>query len=97
MYFRTFFLLLFSISSFLFFFSSFYPENTLTYFSKLHIEQITLPYIQLTSLVSSIITLILFIISNYYMQKEILKKNEKLATDRLTIDSIHEELERLKN
>jgi len=97
MYFRTFFFILFIISSLLFLFSTFYPETTLNYFSTLSIEKLTIQYIQLTALISVAITLILLVISNYYAQKDILKKKEKLATDRLTIDSIHEELERLKN
>jgi hypothetical protein len=45
---------------------------------------------------ASAISLILFVISNYYAQKHLLKEREKLAMDRLNIEQIHAELEALK-
>jgi len=60
-------------------------------------DHLSLNYIQLTSMIASAITLILLIIANHYTQKLILLEKERLATDRLNIESIHAELEALKN
>jgi hypothetical protein len=45
----------------------------------------------------SAISIILFIITNYYEEKRLLKEKEKLAKERLNIEKIHAELEALKN
>lgn len=60
-------------------------------------NQLGLSYIQLTSMITSAIALILFIITNHYAQKTILKEKEKIASDRLNIEQIHAELEALKH
>ena len=96
MYFRTFFFLLFVISTSLFFISSYYPEYTLNLCGSMCYEHYSLNYIQLTSLISSAITLILFVISNYFAEKHMLLAKEKLAVERLNIEQIHAELEALK-
>jgi len=59
-------------------------------------NQLSLSYIQLTSMITSAIALILFIITNHYAQKTLLKKKEKIASDRLNIEQIHAELEALR-
>lgn len=59
-------------------------------------HKLSLSYIQLSSMLSSAMALILFVISNYYAQKTILKHKEKVASDRLNIEQIHAELEALK-
>ena len=59
-------------------------------------EKLSLNYIQLTSMFASSISIILFIISNYYTEKNLLKERERLAKDRLNIEQIHAELEALK-
>jgi len=43
------------------------------------------------------LSLILFLISNHYAGKRILKEKKRLAQERLTIEKIHAELEALKN
>jgi hypothetical protein len=45
---------------------------------------------------ASTIAITLFVITNYYAQKNLLKEKEKLASDRLNIEEIHAELEALK-
>jgi len=61
------------------------------------LDELSLDYIKLTSMITSGISLILFIISDYYTKKAFLKEKERLATDRLNMNKILEELERLKN
>ena len=97
MYFRTFFFLFFIFGSTIFFLSSFKPEITLALCGAMCYEEESLNYIQLTAMISSTITLTLFIISNHYAQKNILKAKEKMASDRLNIEQIHAELEALKS
>jgi hypothetical protein len=96
MYFRTFFFLLFTITASLFFLSSMNPILTLTLCGSMCQEELSLNYIQLTSMFASAISLILFVISNHYAQKNLLKEKEKIASDRLNIEQIHAELEALK-
>jgi len=96
MYFRTFFFLLFIVTATLFFLSSFNPILTLSLCGSMCHEVLSLNYIQLTSMFASAIALTLFVITNYYAQKNLLKEKEKLATDRLNIEEIHAELEALK-
>jgi hypothetical protein len=79
-----------------FFFSTYQPSHTLTICGSMCYDKLSLTYIQLTSMSMSAISLILYIITNYYTQKKLLEEKEKLATDRLNIDEIHAELEALK-
>jgi len=98
MQFRTFFFLLFIISSSVFFLSNYLPSLTLSTCGSLcSEEQLTLPFIQLTSMTMSAISLILYVITKYYGEKRVLREKERLATDRLNIEEIHAELEALKN
>jgi len=97
MSFRTFFFLLFIISSSLFFLSSLNPELTLKLWNSLYHKALMLDYIQLTSMSTATISLILFVIANHYAQKSLLRRKEKEARDRLNIESIHAELEALKH
>ena len=96
MHFRTFFFLLFIFACSLFFLSSFQPEITLSLCGSMCYEKQSLNYIQLTSMSMSAIALILFVITNYYSQKRLLKEKERMASDRLNIEQIHAELEALK-
>ena len=96
MYFRTFFFLLFIISSIIFFLSSYNTILTLDLCGSMCKDSLSLQYIQLTSMNTATLSLLLLIISNYYTEKKILKEKERLATDRLTIQEIHAELEALK-
>jgi len=96
MQFRTFFFLLFIISSTIFFFSTYQPALTLNACGSMCYDELSLRYIQLTSMSMSAISLILFVITNYYGEKRVLREKEKLATDRLNIEEIHAELEALK-
>ena len=97
MYYRTFFFLLFIVTTLLFFLSSYKPNLTLELCGSMcQEEELSRNYIQLTSMVASTISLILFIITNYYTEKKILQEREKLATDRLNIEQIHAELEALR-
>ncbi len=96
MYFRTFFFLLFIITSILFFLTSFNAELTLTLCGSMCHEELSLNYIQLTSLFASAISLILWVTTNHYAQKKIKKEKEELERDRLNIEKIHAELEALK-
>ena len=72
------------------------PMLTLNLCGSMCQEKLSLNYIQLTSMFASSISIILFIISNYYAEKNLLKEREKLASDRLNIEEIHAELEALK-
>jgi len=97
MQFRTFFFLLFIISSTVFFFSTYQADLTLNAFNSIsYTEKLPLIYIKLTSMSMSAISIILFIISNYYEEKRLLREKEKLAKERLNIEEIHAELEALK-
>jgi len=96
MYFRNFYFLLFIISSIVFFFSTYQPTLTLNACGSLCHDKLSLSYIQLTSMSMSAISLILFIITNYYTEKKLLEEKEKLENDRLNIEEIHAELEALK-
>jgi len=96
MYFRTFFFLLFILSSILFFISSYNITLTLNLCGSMCEESLSLQYIQLTSMNTAALSLLLFLISNHYTEKKILKEKERLASDRLTIEKIHAELEALK-
>ena len=60
-------------------------------------SDLSLNYIQLTSMITSAFALIIVIISNYYLQKRILLEKERRATERLNIDEIHAELEALQH
>ncbi|CAA6805296.1 MAG: Unknown protein [uncultured Sulfurovum sp.] len=97
MYIKNFFFLLFIIASSLYFFSSIQPEVTLEICGSMCYSELSLTYIQLTSMITSAIALILFILTNYYAQKTMLKEKEKIASDRLNIEQIHAELEALKH
>jgi len=97
MQFRTFFFLLFIISSTIFFFSTYQPALTLSTCGSMCYDKLSLNYIQLTSMTMSALSLILFVIAKYYGEKRVLREKERLATDRLNIEEIHAELEALKN
>jgi len=98
MQYRTFFFLLFLISAILFFVSNYLPSLMLSIFGSLYsTEQLTLPFIQLTSMTMSTISLILYVITKHYGEKRVLREKERLASDRLNIEEIHAELEALKN
>ena len=97
MQFRTFFFVLFILASMLFFLTTFQPTFSLTLCGSMCYDELSINYIQLTSMSMSAIALILFVISNYYGEKRILKEKEKLASERLNIEEIHAELEALKN
>ncbi|HHD82389.1 MAG TPA: hypothetical protein ENK82_06800 [Campylobacterales bacterium] len=56
----------------------------------------SLDYIKITSMIMSTLTLILLVISNYFIEKALLKEREKVAKERLNIEDIHQELEALK-
>jgi len=98
MQFRTFFFLLFIISSTVFFFSTYQPDLTLNAFNSIsYTEKLPLIYIKLTSMSMSAISIVLFIITNYYEEKRVLREKEKIAKERLNIEEIHAELEALKD
>ena len=97
MYFRTFYFLLFIITSLLFFLSSYTPNFTLHLCGSICKESLSLQYIQLTSMIASTISLILLIFSNYYTQKRTLLEQERISIERLNIEKIHAELEALKD
>ncbi len=96
MHFRTFYFILFIVSNILFFLSSLNPTLTLRLCGSVCYANSSLEYIQLTSMVASAISLILFIVSNYYTEKYLLRKKERVKQERLNIEQIHAELEALK-
>ncbi|CAA6814903.1 MAG: Unknown protein [uncultured Sulfurovum sp.] len=93
---RTFFFLLFITTSALFFLSTFQPAFTLEVCGSMCTDELSSKYIELTSMSMSAIALLLFVTTNHYTEKRILKKKEKEAMDRLNIEQIHAELEALK-
>lgn len=96
MYFRTFFFLLFITSSGLFFLATLKPELTLNLCGSICHHESSLNYIQLTSIITSSITVILLAISNYFTEKRVLEEKKRAERDRLNIEQIHAELEALK-
>ncbi|CAA6816530.1 MAG: Unknown protein [uncultured Sulfurovum sp.] len=96
MYFKTFYFLLFIVSTVLFFLSSLEPQFILNLCGSICHDKLSLNYIKLTSMSMSAISLVLFVLSNYYGQKKLLREKEKIATDRLNIEQIHAELEAMK-
>ena len=95
---RTFFFIIFILSSSLFFLCTYNPYLALNICGSLCKESdLSLNYIQLTSMITSALALIIVVISNYYLQKRILLEKERMATDRLNIDEIHAELEALQH
>jgi len=96
MYFRTFFFILFIVTAIFFFLASFNPKLALSLYSSISPLQLSIKHIQLTLIVASSISIILYLITNYYTKKSILKEKEKLKRDRLNIEEIHAELEELK-
>jgi len=58
---------------------------------------LSLDYIQLTSMTSSALALILFLTSNYFGNRAIMREKERVAKERLNIENIHAELEALRN
>jgi hypothetical protein len=86
------------MSSLLFFFTTYQPDLTQNIFHSIsYTKNLPLIYIELTSMTMSAISIILFIIANYYEERRLLREREKLAKERLTIEEIHAELEALKN
>ena len=97
MYFRTFFFLFFIFTVLIFFLSSLNPPLTLNICGSMCQEEpLGLKYIQLTSMTSSTLALILFLISNHFTNKAIIIEQERVAKERLNIETIHAELEALK-
>ena len=96
MYIKTFFFLIFIISSAIFFLSSYNPYLTLNLCGSMCEEELTINYIQLTSMLTAAFSILIFAIANHYTEKKILAENERIATDRLNIEEIHAELEALQ-
>ena len=96
MYFRTFFFLLFIITSIIFFISSYTPNIALNLCNAICNEGLTLNFIQLTSLIASAISIVSYVISSYFEAKHLRLEKERMETERLNIEKIHNELEALK-
>ena len=96
MYIRTFFFLVFIISSAIFFISTYNPYFALNICGAICQEELSVKYIQLTSILTATFSIIIFAISNYYIEKKILAEKERIAAERLNIEEIHAELEALK-
>ena len=97
MYYRNFFFLFFIMCSALFFFSFYNPNLTLYLCGSTCENPLSLNYIQLTSMIASCITFILFVITYYYTLKRTRLEKERIENDRQNIENIHAELEALKN
>ena len=91
MNFRTFFFLLFIMSSSLFLLLTFYPQIAFSYAHAYHIP-FQLSFIKTVSIITANLALIGFLITNHYANKLKLLKEEKKAKERLNIESIHNEL-----
>jgi uncharacterized membrane protein len=96
MYFRTFFFLLFILTSIIFFLSSLSPNLILNLCGSFCEDECSLNYIQLTSLIASAISIVLYVISSYFSAKYLRLEQERFETERLNIERIHNELEALK-
>lgn len=59
-------------------------------------HSMSLDYIQVTSMIMSAVVLILLVITNYFVEKALLREKERMAKDRLNIEDIYQELEALK-
>jgi len=97
MYFRTFFFLLFIITSIIFFISSYSPDTVLKLCGSICTEELTLNFVKLTSLIASAISIILYVISSYFAIKYMRIERERMENERLNIEKIHNELEALKD
>jgi len=58
-------------------------------------EELTINFIQLSSMITSALSILIFAIANHYTEKKILAEKKRIATDRLNIEEIHAELEAL--
>ena len=96
MYFRTFFFILFIITSALFLFASFQGTLLLDWIHLIYKPTIKIAYIQLPAMFTSAMAIILFIITSYYAKKNLLIAIKKLERERRNIEQIHNELEALK-
>lgn len=93
---RTFLFILFIVSSLVFFLASYQPEWLLELCDSKCYLPLNLEYIWMNSLIMSTLSLVLFVIVNHFVQKRLLEEQERIAKDRLNIESIHQELEALK-
>ena len=96
MYIRTFFFLIFIISSAIFFISSYNPYLTRDLCGSMCEDKLSINYIQLISMLTSAFSILTFGIANYYTEKKILAEKKRLEADRLNIEEIHAELEALR-
>ena len=99
MYIRTFFFFIFIISSVIFFLSSYNPYLILNLCESNGwsiCKELTMNYIQLTSVITATFSIIIFAIANYYTEKRILAEKERIEADRLNIEKIHAEIEALQ-
>lgn len=96
MHFRTFFFLLFILASMIFFLITYQHTLALELFGSMCQGDFNLNFIQLTSMIMSSISLVLFVVSSYYGERRVLREKKRLEEDRLNIEEIHAELEALK-
>ncbi len=96
MYIRTFFFLIFIISSAIFFLSSYNPSLTLNLYRYICEEELTIKFIQLTSMIASALSVLIFAIANNYTEKKILAEKKQMELDRLNMEQIHAELKSLQ-
>ena len=96
MYIRTFFFLIFIISSGIFFLSTYNPYFTLNLCGAMCEEELSINYIQLISMLTSAFSVIIFAIANYHIEKKLSAERKRIATERLNIEEIHAELEALR-
>ncbi len=97
MYIRTFFFLIFIISSTIFFISSYNPYLIVHFCGAMYKERLSIDYIQLTSIITATFSVLIFGITNYYTEKKILVERKRIEAERLNIEKIHAELQSLLN
>ncbi len=95
MYIRTFFFLVFIISSAIFFLSSYNPYLTINLCGSMCKEELSIHYIQLTSMLTAAFSILISAIANYYTEKKILEEKKRIEAERLNIEEIHAELQAL--
>ncbi len=95
MYIRTFFFLIFIISSAIFFLSLYNPYLIVHLCGSMYKERFSINYIQLTSIITATLSVFIFGITNYYTEKKILAERKRIEIERLNIEEIHAELQSL--
>ncbi len=97
MYIRTFFFIIFIVSSVVFFISYYNPIFILNICGATCENRPNINYIEIMSILIATFSILIFAIANYYTEKKILAERKRLEIERQNIEEIHAELQALLN